>query len=481
MVNPNKDLDKRILGEVHGSTETMENLVVLCDEHNSRWPGSGDDLEACEFMVGKLEEYGLENVHLESFTLPGWNRGTSKLTVTSPIEREIPCIALPHSVDGEVEADLVFLGDGPVDIYEKRKDEVDGNVAMVTSRTPLGMARSLHRSEKYNRSVLAGAEGWIFMNHYPAYGPPTGGISPIVPAIGVSYEEGHFLARLLKRKGKVKVRIETRCENLDVESWNVVADLTGTGGDDEMVVYGAHYEGHDIAVGALDDATGAVCVMEVARILSKEREHLKRPMRFLLFAAEEIGLYGSRAYVKQHTEEMGRIRFMLNFDMAGRAGQQGFNLHGWPKLMPFFQGIAEDIGVDIPIWQGVGHGSDHWPFFLQGIPTAGMGDPEEARRRGGRGFGHTMYDTVDKTDLRAHRECVANSALAAVRIANADDWPVEHRTQEEIDNLVQRQGYRETLALGEKMKKFLSAKKGRLKHETQVHLKRLIGEWEEVI
>jgi Zn-dependent M28 family amino/carboxypeptidase len=204
-------------------------------------------------------------------------------------------------------------------------------------------------------------------------------------------------------------------------------------------------------------------------------------MRFLLFAAEEIGLYGSRAHVKQHPEEVGRIRFMLNFDMAGRAGRQGFNLHGWPKLMPFFQGIAEDIGVDIPIWQGVGPGSDHWPFFLQGIPTAGMGDPEEARRRGGRGFGHTMYDTVDKTDLRAQRECVANSALAAVRIANADDWPVEHRTQEEIDKLVQRQGYRETLALGEKMKEFLSAKRDRLKPETLVYLKRLTGELEEVI
>ncbi len=37
----------------------------------------------------------------------------------------------------------------------------------------------------------------------------------------------------------------------------------------ETVVYGAHYEGHDIAVGALDDATGAAVVMEIARILGE--------------------------------------------------------------------------------------------------------------------------------------------------------------------------------------------------------------------
>jgi aminopeptidase YwaD len=481
MVNPYRELDKRILGQVYGSTETMDNLVVLCDEYNSRWPGSGDDRASCEYMVGKLEEYGLENPHMEKFTHPGWIRGSSTLTVTEPKEREIPCIALPMSCEGEAEAELVFLEDGPVEIYEEREDEIDGKIVMVTSRTPLGMTRALHRSEKYQRSVLAGAAGWIFMNHYPAYGPPTGGISPIIPAVGVSYEEGNYLARLLKREGEVKVRLETKCRNLDVDTWNVVADLPGTGDDNELVVYGAHYEGHDIAVGALDDATGAVCVMEVARILSREREHLKRPMRFLLFGSEEIGLFGSRAYVDQHPEEMERIRFMLNFDAAGRAGRQGFILHGWPELRPFFEGVAEAIGVDIPLWQRVSPYSDHWPFLLKGVPTATMGDPVEARRRGGRGFGHTMYDTVDKADLRIQRECVANSTLAAVRVANADDWPVSHRSQEEIDALVERMGYEGTVSLGARVKDYLSARVDNLRPEAKVWLERMKASWDEVL
>lgn len=474
-------MDRRILGQVYGSTETMDNLIVLCDEYNSRWPGSGDDRRACEYMVGKLEEYGLENPHMEKFTHSGWIRGSSTLKVTEPREKDIPCIALPMSCEGEVESELFFLGDGPIAIYEERKEEIEGKIVMVTSRTPLGMTRPLHRSEKYQRSVLAGAAGWIFMNHYPAYGPPTGGISPIIPAVSVSYEDGHYLARLLRRKGKVKIRLETKCKNLDVDTWNVVGNLPGTGDDEETVVYGAHYDGHDIAVGALDDATGAVCVMEVARVLSKERGHLKRPMTFILFGAEEIGLFGSRAYVDQHPDEMERIRFMLNFDAAGRAGRQGFNLSGHPELEPLFHEISDAIGVDIPIWQSISPYSDHWPFLLKGIPTGRMGDPEEARRRGGRGYGHTMYDTVDKADLRVHRECVANSALAAIRMVNADEWPTEHRNREEIEKLVESRGFAETVTLGEKLRKYLYDRFDELRPETRVWLKRAKASWDEVL
>ena len=75
--------------------------------NQSRWPGSGDDKASCEYMVGKLEEYGLENPHMEKFTHPGWIRGSSSLTVTEPGERDILCIALPMGLEGEIEAEEV--------------------------------------------------------------------------------------------------------------------------------------------------------------------------------------------------------------------------------------------------------------------------------------------------------------------------------------------------------------------------------------
>jgi Iap family predicted aminopeptidase len=452
MLNRYAEIDRRILGEAYGSAETLENIVTLCDDYESRWPGSGDDKASCEYMAGKLEGYGVENVHLEKFTIPGWIRGPATLTVLEPRHKEIPCIALPMSAEGTIEADLVDLGDGPLDSYEKRRTEVEGRIAMVSSAQPAGMARYLHRSEKYQRSVLAGAVGWIFMTHYPAYGPPTGGISPIIPGIGVSYEDGAYLSRVLRRRGRIKLRLDVSCKNLPVDTWNVVADLPGEV-EGQTVAYGAHYEGHDIAVGALDDATGAAIVMETARILAKEKP-MKRGMRFLLFGAEEIGLYGSRAYVRDHSKEVEATRFMMNFDSAGRYGKQGFNLHGWPQLEP---------------------------IFLRGVPTAGMGDPEENKRLGGRGFGHTRYDTVDKVNLRAMRECAANAAIAAVRIANADDWPVTLRPKHEVEAYVQAQGFKETVELGEKLKAYLTKRRKNLQTEAKEYLDRLTGGWDEVI
>jgi aminopeptidase YwaD len=481
MVDKYLELDKRILGEAYRSAETMNTIITLCDDYESRWPGSGMDKLGCEFMAEKLRDYGLEDVHLEKFRIPGWIRGDSSLKLVEPKRKQIDCIALPMSAEGSVEAELVYLGSGPVEVYEERKKEIEGKIVMVNSGNPEGMKRYLHRSEKYQRSVLSGAVGWIFMNHYPAYGPPTGGISPIIPAVGVSYEDGMYLARQLERKGKVTLKLETNCKNLDVDTWNVVAELRGTESSDERVVYGAHYEGHDISVGALDDATGAACVMEIARILSKERSHLKRDIKFILFGAEEIGLYGSRAYVEAHPDEMDKIRFMLNFDAAGRAGRQGFCLHGWPQLDGLFQEIKRAIGSDIPIYRQVSPYSDHWPFLLQGIATATMGDPAEAQRRGGRGFGHTKFDTVDKADLRAQRECVANAALAALRLLNVDDWPAEPRSQEEVNELVKQQGFEQTLDLGRKLKNYLEEQRGELRPETLVYLDRLSGDWDEVI
>jgi hypothetical protein len=110
-----------------------------------------------------------------------------------------------------------------------------------------------------------------------------------------------------------------------------------------------------------------------------------------------------------------------------------------------------------------------------------MGDPDEAARRGGRGFGHTKYDTVDKVDLRAMRECAGNAAVAAFKILNMDTWPYKQRTQAEIDDIVDKAGIHDTVRLELKLKEYLKERKDSLKQETLAYLDRLSGSWEEII
>ena len=59
MTNPYLDVDKKVMAEIYTSSEPMDNLEILCDVHDSRWPGSGKDLESCEYMAERLTKYGL--------------------------------------------------------------------------------------------------------------------------------------------------------------------------------------------------------------------------------------------------------------------------------------------------------------------------------------------------------------------------------------------------------------------------------------
>ena len=89
-------------------------------------------------------------------------------------------------------------------------------------------------------------------------------------------------------------------------SWNVVGDLTGNEHAREWVLLGCHYDGHDISQGAHDPASGAVAVVEAARVLARQGKEALGSVgiRFVLFGIEEIGLIGARRYVAGHREEL---------------------------------------------------------------------------------------------------------------------------------------------------------------------------------
>jgi hypothetical protein len=455
LANPWLEVDKKIVSEIYTSSEPMDNLKMLCDVYGSRFPGTPGDLGSVKYMVEKLKGYGIPEAYYEGYKIPGWKRGPSKLDIVSPLKKEIGCISLPHSIAGEVEANLIWLGDGAIDIYEKRKKDIDGNIVMVSSANPLGMTRSLHRSEKFLRSVLAGAKGWIFMNQYPAYGPQTGGISPVIPSISVSYEDGMYLVRSIEREGKVTLRIKTTDKNMEVTTYNVIADIPGTSKSKEYVVVGSHYDGHDISQGAEDPASGTVTVLEIARDLTMVKQKLKRRVRCICFGAEEIGLYGSYNYTAMHADEMDNIRFMLNLDAGGGKSRKGIIIHDFPELEPFMDSCAKEMKTELPYFERVGPYSDHWPFYLRSVPCGSGGDPETIRTSTGRGFGHSQYDTVDKVDLEYLRLAASNYTRFLLRVANANKWEVKRKTQKEIQEFIKKQGYDQTVQLTDRAKAYV--------------------------
>jgi Zn-dependent M28 family amino/carboxypeptidase len=458
--NPFLTIDQRIMGDIYTSPEAMDNLAVLCDEFGSRFGGTEGERKAAEFMLGKLTSYGLSNVHLEPLDYVGWRRGEVNLEIVSPISKRIDCITLPHSPPADLIGEIVDLGDGVPDDFDRRANEIEGRIVLTTSEVnPAGVKRWIHRGEKYGRSLMAGAKGFIFVNHYPGYGPATGGIgrngeAPI-PGISVSYEDGSFIQRLLKRSGKVAIRLSSSDMCEPMVSWNVIGDLPGSDNPSKLVMLGCHYDGHDISQGAADPASGAVAVLEAARVLAKHGGELPRTLRFLLWGVEEIGLLGSKEYVNAHADELDNILFYLNMDSAGAISDKGLVLNEWPELEPVLGRWSEEMSLEFGVEQSVSAHSDHFPFMMAGVPTGGVGKVG-GTKRGGRGYGHTRYDTLDKVTLTGLREAAALASRLLLRIATSDGWPAGRRDQDSVAAVLDGPDYNEEAAYRTRIETFYS-------------------------
>ena len=466
--NPFLSIDQQIVGDAYTSTEPMDNLIVLCDDFGSRFGGTEGERQAAEFFKKKLEQYGLTNVHLEPVEYIGWTRGKAILEITAPIQKTIPCITLPHSPPADLQGVIFDMGDGATQDFDRRAGEIEGKIVMTTSVvSPKGSKRWIHRSEKYGRSLMAGATGFIYVNHYPAYGPVTGGIgrelslsthnksveAGPIPGISICKEDGAFIQRLIKRNGQVSIRLTSTDRCQPMTSWNVIGDLVGTQYPDQIVMMGSHYDGHDISQGAADPASGAVSVLEAARVLGKYAPDLPCTVRFALWGIEEIGLIGSRVFVKAHDGELSNVRFYLNMDSAGaKSNNRDIVLNEWPDLEPHFERWSEEMALDFGVGQSVMAYSDHYPFFMAGVPTAGIESAEASLS--GRDYGHTHWDTVDKVGLKGLREASTLAARLALRIANEKTWPVARRDEKTVLALLDRPEYREEQKFSERLDAF---------------------------
>lgn len=433
-----KVFDKLLAGEIFTSTDIQMNLEILCDDLGSRFAGTPAEAEAAQFLQATLKRYQLKDVHSEAFEYNGWLRGAAKLTVTSPWQRELSCLSMPMSPPGKCSGKIIDLGTGSPETFDTLQPELKENIALVNITNPASAGRWVHRTERYNRSILAGAQAFIFMANVDGYGPITGALGfnqwGLIPGIMISKETGTLLQRAIRRHGSVEVEIETTDTLAKKTSWNVIGDVKDSVEDEDMVVIGVHYDGHDISQGAEDPASGLVAGLEVARIMNLHADKLKRNVRFVLFGVEELGLIGAHAYVNSHPKDIKKTRFMFNLDSAGGRGQKGLMVYG-PDTRAYFrtmgQQMNENLMVDFdasPLREPDHLSSDHYPFMAKGVACGFIRDPYSYTWPG---FYHTAHDTVDKVDPLKVKEAAFLCARLAWRIANDDNWSFKQMSETE--------------------------------------------------
>lgn len=128
----------------------------------------------------------------------------------------------------------------------------------------------------------------------------------------------------------VPARVQQRLSKFEdtsrKETWNAIAILRGTTQPNEVVLLTAHLDhlgigpavnGDSIYNGADDDASGTTAVLALAHILSTGPRP-RRTVVFALFGSEEIGGFGSRAFLAHPPVPLSSIVANLEFEMIGR-------------------------------------------------------------------------------------------------------------------------------------------------------------------
>ena len=424
------ELPKRVVGDARTSDFGWTLLTDLTDIGN-RMAGSVGERRGAERVVEAYEDAGLRNAGLVEFEIPGWWRGDSAVEVSGSVTRRHDdsheVIALPGTPAGEVTAPLVDVGDGTYEAFEAAADELEGAIAMVTSRTPESHDRWLHRMEKYANAAECGAVGFVFRNHIEGALPPTGEIGyhnrpgPI-PAVGVSKEVGDRFARLAESAGddqltgddRPTVSIEIDCRNEPTTSVNAVADVGPE--TDEAVLLTAHVDAHDVSDGANDNGAGSALVAEVGRLLATVEADLDTRVRLVTFGAEEIGLWG--AYHTAETTPHDEIACVINLDGACSSRNLRVGTNGFDGMGAVFEAVADAFDAPLETGETISPHGDQWAFVQEGIPAVMASTTSD---HDGRGWGHTHADTLDKLDPRDLREVATLVAEATYRFATIGD------------------------------------------------------------
>jgi Zn-dependent M28 family amino/carboxypeptidase len=167
--------------------------------------------------------------------------------------------------------------------------------------------------------------------------------------------------------------------------------------------------------------------LEAGRVLSAFREEMDRNVRIVLFSSEEFGCWGSKDYAKRHADEMKNMRFTYQLDCTAGGNTQLVTLANWPELVPLYKKLAADLKMNIPVEQRSGPG-DSRAFNELGIPNGSIIDYRAPGRLSLlKTWRHTMYDTLDKIDLRSMREAITIGAVSTLRMVNSEEWPSQRK------------------------------------------------------
>ncbi|APG60148.1 M20/M25/M40 family metallo-hydrolase [Christiangramia salexigens] len=363
--------------------KSYEWLDHLSNEIGGRLSGSFNAQKAVEYTKAELEKLGLNKVWLQPVMVPKWTRGEREFAYvqTGPGEtRNVNITALGGSIatpDGGTKAKVIEV-QGIEQLAEYGRENIEGKIVFYNRPMRADLIQTFESyggcvDQRYSGAEEAakyGAAGVIVrsmnlrLDDFPHTGSMSYGDTPVedrIPAAAISTNDAEYLSSILKIQEDLELYFKLNCEqHEDVQSYNVIGEITGSQYPEEIMVVGGHLDSWDLGDGAHDDGAGVVQSMEVLRLMKELNYKPKRTIRVVLFMNEENGLRGGNKYAEVAESKNENHIFALESD-AGGFTPRGFQftaedtqfarILSWkhlfkPYLIHYFElgGSGADIG-----------------------------------------------------------------------------------------------------------------------------------------
>lgn len=448
--------DRQLMTEVKSYNELMKNLEYLADQIGPRLTGSPNLDRASHWTEQRFKDYGLENVHLESWTIPhSWVRGPANGRMVSPVDHPLTLasVAWAAGTNGPVRGPVVYVKAQTEQDLEQYKGKLKGAWLIMAEPhdleppvnpmlvpygdpdVPLNKAvppTTQTYGPQFYRFMMAiykfagqeGAAGVLIssdkkyglLNMFSLGGPAY--FENPIPTVILSWEDYNWIWRLLpKGPVELELNIQNSFGEKPVTVYNTVAEIKGSEKPDEVVILAGHLDSWDLGTGATDNGTGAMAVLEAARAVKAAGVKPKRTIRFILFTGEEQGLVGSQHYVDAHKDELPKISAALIDDTGtGKVLSIGMMANYQDReIMDQVVAPLHDLDL-LELSLREMNGSDHASFDRAGVPGFWvMQDPMD--------YAQTHHSQADTFDRVVEPDLVQGAQVLAVWAYNVAQLP----------------------------------------------------------
>lgn len=400
-------------------------LAELCDRFGPRFSGTTNLEAALDWVLARMKEDGLENVHGEDVSVPHWVRGAESTVMLEPRRHALPMLGLGGSVGtpaGGITAEALVVTNF-ADL-RAHAEEARGKIVLVNQPfTTYGETVGI----RYNAAVEAAKAGAVAalirsVTPFSIQSPHTGSMHYAegvvkIPSAAITVEDAEMMQRMQDRGQRIVVRLEMSATNrAEATSRNIVAEVLGRERPEEVVIVSGHIDSWDVGQGAMDDGGGAMTAWETVRLMRRLGLRARRTIRAVLWVNEENGGAGAREYERRHKAELVHHVLAMESD-SGVFRPLGFSFVGSGAALPLIKGYAGALkrlgAADINTGEVDADVGDLRP---DGVPTLSL------RVEGTKyfWFHHTQADTIDKLNPTELGQCVAAVAAMAYQVADAE-------------------------------------------------------------